>query len=190
MFISLKIIYSQKLLQMPAYLPPTCNFYLHLPGPLQLLLYWRFSPSFPMMSLYIFQSAFHKHHVINLVLITAVWGTWALFSFKFYCRYGNWGPERWLDRLKLAQLQIVKVGLVLASFFDSTQAYEFSFFIYPYSSLLLDPPVLSIKFELLVMGQLPSPDSCLMQWVMERRQEWLASDLQALHLSPQLHSLV
>ena len=50
-------------------------------------------------------------------------------------------------------------------------------FIYPYHLLLLDPPVLFIKSELIV-GQLPSPDSCLTQCMMvRRRQEWIASDL-------------
>lgn len=61
------------------------------------------------------------------------------------------------------------------------------FFVYPYHLLLLDPPVLFIKSEL-ITGQLPSPDSCLTQCVMMRRQEWLASDLAFIPSIPILWS--
>lgn len=65
----------------------------------------------------------------NLVLITVAWRMGALYS-RMLCGYGNQGPERWWYRPTLAQLSIARVGLELASpcsFFDSTEAYEFSF---------------------------------------------------------------
>lgn len=73
-------------IQVLAYLLPTCNFYLYLAGPLQLLLYWQVLPS-SSISPHGLQSTFHKH------LITTE-NTWALFPFLFY-RYGNWGPGFW-----------------------------------------------------------------------------------------------